>query len=551
MNFIENETPQKLRGGYYTPLDLAAFLAKWVKEIDPKRILEPSCGDGVFFDALAKVKGLQKSSVVGFELDSNEAAKAHIRAREVGLGKAKVHSEDFLQWAINSLDKGKAQFDAVVGNPPFVRYQYLPPPFQIRAEQIFNKLKLPFTKHTNAWVSFILASIALLRPGGRLAMVVPAEIIHVTHAQSLRTYLGIECRRLVIVDPEELWFDGTLQGAVILMAEKKLAKNEHGQGLGMYPVKGREFLRLSPSTVFNAPQSINGKTVEGKWTRALLDLETRSLFDEISEHEEVHRFDDIAKVDVGIVTGANKFFLVDDETVKNHKLSKWAHPMFGRSEHCPGIIYDEDQHASNAQNGNPTNFIWLKETEHKIDASAKAYIKLGEEQNLNTRYKCRVRSPWYTVPSVYSTEIGMLKRSHNTPRLILNKIGAYTTDTSYRVRSNGVEAEKLVACFVNPLTSLSAELEGRHYGGGVLELIPSEIERLLVPLPKSSALDLNALDFAIRSSLSTHQVLANQGRVVLGALGLSGTKQERILEGWRKLKDRRHRTSSEPLFRET
>ena len=108
-------------------------------------------------------------------------------------------------------------------------------------------------------------------------MVVPAEIIHVTHAQSLRSYLGRECRRLVIIDPEELWFDGTLQGAVILLAEKRLNEAEKAEGLGMYPVKGREFLRLDPSTVFNAPQSINGKTIEGKWTRALLNLETRAF----------------------------------------------------------------------------------------------------------------------------------------------------------------------------------------------------------------------------------------------------------------------------------
>jgi adenine-specific DNA-methyltransferase len=547
MNFIENESSQKLRGGYYTPLDLASFIAKWVKENAPERVLEPSCGDGVFFDAFAKVKGFQKASIVGFELDPEEASKARSRAQQVGIKNVEIRSEDFLHWAICNLDNRELRFDAIVGNPPFVRYQYLPEAFQLRAEQIFKELNLPFTKHTNAWVSFILASMAMLKPGGRLAMVVPAEIIHVTHAQSLRTYLGLECTRLVIIDPEELWFEGTLQGAVILMAEKKLKSNQHSQGLGMYPVKGREFLKLKPNEVFKTPQAINGKTVEGKWTRALLDLETRSLFDEIACHKAVHRFNDIAKVDVGIVTGANKFFLVDDETVKSQKLSKWAHPMFGRSEHCPGVIYDDEQHTTNAQKGNPTNFIWFKESAHKIDAAAKAYIKLGEEQSLNTRYKCRVRSPWYTVPSVYATEIGMLKRSHDTPRLILNKIGAYTTDTSYRIRSNGVSVEKLVGCFVNPLTSLSAELEGRHYGGGVLELIPSEIERLLVPLPESSSPDLSALDKAVRSSTSTHQVLANQGRAVLGALGLSAKKQECILEGWRKLRDRRHRTSSEPL----
>ena len=53
-------------------------------------------------------------------------------------------------------------------------------------------------------------------------MVVLAEIIHVAHAQSLRTYLGEHARRLIIVDPEELWFEGTLQGAVLLLAEKNL-----------------------------------------------------------------------------------------------------------------------------------------------------------------------------------------------------------------------------------------------------------------------------------------------------------------------------------------
>ncbi|HEX8494160.1 MAG TPA: N-6 DNA methylase [Pyrinomonadaceae bacterium] len=546
MNFIEMESAQKLRGGYYTPSDLAAFMVRWTKEIGPTRILEPSCGDGVFFTALAQVKDSQKADVVGFELDAEEAAKARARACDAGLAAAQVYSEDFLQWALHRLDAGDASFDAVVGNPPFVRYQYLPELFQVRAESIFRQLGLPFTKHTNAWVPFILASMALLRPGGRLAMIVPSEIIHVTHAQSLRSYLGRECRRIVIIDPEEIWFSDTLQGAVILLAEKKESGTKKPEGLGIYPVKGREFLQLNPATIFSTPQVINGETIYGKWTRALLDTETRSLFDELAGHVDVHRFKDIAGVDVGIVTGANKYFLVSDEIVNSYQLNKWSHPMFGRSEHCPGVIYDEQQHTANATKGLPTNFLLFQKDTEKIDANAEAYIKLGEEQNLHTRYKCRVRSPWYVVPSVYSTEIGMLKRAHDAPRLILNSFRAYTTDTAYRIRTRDVRAEKLVGCFINPLTALSAELEGRHYGGGVLELIPSEIERLTIPLPANANVDLLALDKAIRS-LPAQQVLSDQGKVVLGGLGLSRSKQECILEGWRMLRDRRHRTSSEPL----
>ena len=542
MNFIENESDQKLRGGYYTPLDLAEFLVRWVKDIEPKTLLEPSCGDGVFFSALAEVGGFQQTDVTSFEINVDEAKKARRLVRDLRLS-ATIRADDFLKWAVDHLDDPMLRFDAVVGNPPFVRYQYLPEKFQQRAELIFGRLNQQFTKHTNAWVPFVMASLSMLRPGGRLAMVLPAEIIHVTHAQSLRSYLGQECRRLVIIDPEELWFTETLQGAVILLAEKKRTSADNAEGVGMYPVKGRGFLRLKPSTIFNAPQPINGKTVAGKWTRALLDVETRSLFDELTEHKDVHRFDDIAEVDVGIVTGANKFFLVPDEVVKSYGLQKWAHPMFGRSEHCPGIIYDSAQHNANVTKGNPTNFLWFRENAGKIDASAKAYIKLGEDQELHHRYKCRVRSPWYTVPSVYSTEIGLLKRSHDTPQLILNRIRAYTTDTAYRIRTSDVTAEKLVGCFINPLTALSAELEGRHYGGGVLELIPSEIERLTIPLPTTTKIDLADLNRVIRT-LPMHHVLSRQGKAVLGGLGLSSVKQECILEGWRKLRDRRHRTLS-------
>ena len=542
MNFIQNESKQKLRGGYYTPLDLAVFLARWVREINPKDILEPSCGDGVFLKAFEHIEGFKKSNITAFEIDPEEASKARSATKQ--LPQSKIYAEDFLQWVIESFNNKQIRFDAIVGNPPFIRYQYLPKDFQIKAEKIFQELKIPFTKHTNAWVTFILASIALLKPGGRLAMIVPAEIIHIPHAQALRAYLGIECRRLVVIDPEELWFDNTLQGAMMLLAEKKHHALDKAEGLGTYSVKGRQFLTSDPSKIFSDSKAINGKTVQGKWTRAFLDFNTRSLLDELAEHPQVHKFIDIADVDVGIVTGANEYFLVPNDVVKHFNLSDWAHPMFGRSEHCPGIIYDKKQHEANIESGKPTNFIWFPKGAIK-NASAQSYIKYGEQQELHTRYKCSIRTPWYSVPSVYSTEIGLLKRAHNIPRLILNKIGAYTTDTAYRIRSK-IPAEKLVGNFINSLTALSAEIEGRYYGGGVLELVPSEIEHLYIPIPHKANISLEQLDNAIRN-LPIDQVLEEQDNTILGALNLTKEQQALLNNGWKKLRDRRQRISSDTV----
>jgi adenine-specific DNA methylase len=544
MNFIVNESAQKLRGGYYTPLDLAAYITRWTLEKNPRNLLEPSCGDGIFVQALAEVGIPEGLSFNGFEILETEAAKSRARCQIQPRLNWSIQGEDFLGWAINKMLGRRPEFDAVVGNPPFIRYQYLPQESQQKAEAIFKILGLPFTKHTNAWVPFVLASIAMLKPGGRLGMIIPSEIIHVAHAQSLRTYLGTECSRLLIIDPEEIWFDGTLQGAVILFAEKKRTPSDHNDGLGIIRVSGREFLNDDPANLFNDTARMNGKTVEGKWTRALLTANERGLLDVLCERPDVHRFDQIAEVDVGIVTGANKFFLVPDETVERFKLQAFAHPMFGRSEHCPGVIYDERQHQENARVGNPTNFIWFQKDAVKLSKSVAEYIQLGEAQNLHTRYKCRIRSPWYAVPSVYTTKIGMLKRSHDTPRLIYNRLGALTTDTAYRINTTLFTPEKLIYCFLNALTALSAELEGRHYGGGVLELVPTEIEKLLVPIPVSIRPEIRKLDTLVRQS-NVETVLEEQNEKILGAMGITESDQDALLAAWLRLKNRRQRLKTE------
>lgn len=541
MKFKADQTSQKLRGGYYTPKPLADYVTSWVCSINPKHIAEPSCGDGIFLQSIAE-KTLDKNvQVTAYEIFDVEADKARTRAVESNLKNVKVNEGDFLDWANSALIEQAHPFDAVVGNPPFIRYQFLEKEFQLNTERVFQALGLKFTKHTNAWVPFILASISLLRPGGRLGMVIPSEIVHVLHAQSLRTYLGTECSKVVIIDPQEIWFEGTLQGAVIIMAEKKMDFNEPTQGVAIESVRGFDFLHTDPNQLFKSSVGINGDTVKGKWTKALFSPENLDFYNDVCRHDDIHVYSEIATVDVGIVTGANKFFLIDDETVKKHKLHKYVHPMFGRSEHCKGVIYDEAQHQSNRDSGNPTNFLLLEDEFDAYPDNVKLYIDQGEQEGLHKRYKCRIRKPWYKVPSIYATSIGMLKRCHDAPRLISNHIGAYTTDTAYRIRSRGnVDPDTLVYCFMNPITAISAELNGRYYGGGVLELVPSEIEKLLLPTPDGIDTQLALLDEEIRT-LPMEEVLRRNGYRVLQHIGLSKQDVERLVQIWSWFRNRRQR----------
>lgn len=540
MNFIEFESPQKLRGGFYTQPAIASFLARWVKVSKPKSILEPSCGDGAFLDAIEDARIPSVKRVTACELNEKEAEKAAARTSLP----VKMQRTDFLRWYL-FFGQNEEGFDAVVGNPPFIRYQYLPAEQQMLAEKIFGQLKLPFTKHTNAWVPFVLASIRLLKPGGRLAMVIPSELFHIPHAQSLRRYLAEQCSKILILDPEEIWFDDTLQGTVLLMAEKKRDVSEKSRGVAIVPVKSRDALAGDPEDYFQNAAYTNGVTIEGKWMPVFLSLRERALLAELKARDDVRKFADIASVDVGIVTGANKFFLVSDATVSEFALQRWAHPMFGRSDHVKGLVYSDSDHEVNKETGLPANFLWFEEEQiEKLPQNVRDYLDIGLSQKLHTRFKCRTRRTWYKVPSVYSAPVAMLKRAHHYPRLVLNSADAYTTDTAYRIRPLGINPEALVLGFVNSLTCLTAEMEGRHYGGGVLELVPSEIERLLIPVINATAAELKAADKRFRDAANDSEFLRIQDAFVLGKLGVSRNDQEALHGAWIKLRDRRHRVSS-------
>ena len=507
MNFKVNESSQKLSGSYYTPEWIAEFVAKWILKYDVKTILEPSCGDGVFFDAITHQLTDENLHIMGFDTDPAAISKctAKVFPDEIT---AEFSNGDYLKWAIQNIKAEKPKyFDAVVGNPPFIRYQYLEKDQQERAQQLFGLLDLKFTKHTNAWIPFVISAIEFLKPGGVIGMVIPSEIIHVLYAQGARDFLLKKCSRILLLDPEDLWFEDTLQGAMLLMAQKKKVDDEPSSA-AIVRTKGKTFTQNDPAVLFEHAGYISGKALDRKWTYALLSKDEYDAYTRISKAKSVQKFKKLASVDVGIVTGANKFFLVTDSIVHEYHLQEVAHPMFGRSEHCPGVIYDQIQHRANADHGYPTNFLYFENEDDGIRYCD--YLKIGEDQEIPQRYKCRIRKPWFKVPSVYATPVSMLKRSNGMPRLILNEMNAYTTDTAYRiVPKENVVAEKLVYCFINTITALSAELEGRFYGGGVLELVPSEIDRVLVPYSSDVAPSLRNLDQAIRSA-SMEEILEMQ-----------------------------------------
>jgi len=566
MNFKANESATKLRGGYYTPPAIADFLTHWALAHQPQRILEPSCGDGRFLAALYRQvengHGLAPAFVDAIELLSPEVAKAN----QVGdklrqfTSEVNIMEADFLSWITNTNGN---QWEAIIGNPPYIRYQYFDKEQRDKAKQIFQQAEVVFTERTNAWVPFVIASVTHLAPRGRLAMVIPAEILHIQHANGLRLLLEQTMESVTLIHFRQMVFDEALQGVVLLLAEKRAealtAMPSNGAQLGLFsrPQPKQANLQIIDLNDETDLLTLDLSAVppiippwQGHWMFALLDAAEIALLKQLQTNPQILPFTTIAKVKLGIVTGANDFFVVNDELLKQYQLETIASPMLAKSDLIKGISYNQADHDANRAIGKSVHFLQFPSQPcAELPSLMAEYIAWGELQELHTRYKCRIRNPWYVVPYVWVSEIGLLKRCHHFPRLVLNDLGAYSTDTAYRITLKPEyqnRAKDMVFSFLNSLTFLYAELLGRHYGGGVLELVPSEIAQLFIPLIKVSDEQFNHVDQLIRAGVDWQELLDYTDKLILKqGLGLSDDNITIIRKAHQKLMRRRLRVSNE------
>ena len=259
MVLIKDASKDKLRGGFYTPKEIADFMLKWAingnKSMD---ILEPSCGDGIFLQ-IAKERKISYHSFTAVEFDEYEYEKA----KSIGLENSNLINDDFHNYCLNTDDR----FDLVIGNPPYIRYQYFSKEQQQLAEKIFKKSKLKYSKLTNAWVSFVVGSSQLLKEKGKIAFVLPAEVLQVSYAQQLREFLAHFYNKINIVSFEKLVFPEIQQEVVLLLCEKDGTTSHKIEHLELR--NADDLKDLDISKLKNPQKKIDFKS--NKWTFYFLD----------------------------------------------------------------------------------------------------------------------------------------------------------------------------------------------------------------------------------------------------------------------------------------
>jgi adenine-specific DNA-methyltransferase len=549
MTVIENETAQKLRGGYYTSPEVAEWLCAWAVRSPQDRVLEPSCGDGAFLEAAAArfvelgIRGTRAADhLVGIEIVPGEAETARDRLHAFfGLrSRGMVQTTDFFGWWQKN---GTRSFDAVIGNPPFIRYQNFPEPHRARAMAIMGGEGLSPNRLTNIWVPFVVTAVASLRPGGRLALVLPAELLQVSYAAQLRSFLSDRFKRIDIVACNELFFEKAEQEVVLLLADGALEAASEANVCRVTMTEARTVAEITgrpPALVLKDAQPKTIRHDHEKWLKYFLTEREISFMRRLRDADVTTNLSSHAEIDVGVVTGKNEFFVLTGEQLIELGLEDYTTPLVSRSVHLKGAKIGKTDWRALAAAGDRVHLLYLTpQNSSKLSASLARYIRAGEGNSVHKGYKCSIRAPWYAVPSVWIPDGFAFRQIYDFPRMVLNQAGATSTDTIHRLTCKTEKPERVIANTYTWLTAASAEIEGRSYGGGVLELEPTEAERLMMPAQLNGAMPLGECDRLTRAG-RLDDVLEENARIVLMQhMGLSKQDCDTLRAIWTKMRDRR------------
>ena len=455
-------------GAYFTPEAVVDALVRWVVRNPADLLLDPSSGDG-------RLVALHPHSV-GVERDPVSVAEAACRAPH-----ATVIEADFFTWAADD----RRRFDCAAGNPPFIRYQRFMGATRRAALDYCRRLGVTFSGLSSSWAPFIVAAASKLHPGGRLAFVVPAEIGHAPYAVPLLDYLVANFGSVHVVAIKEKVFPRLSQDCWLLFADNAGCRTEN--------------IRLSRIECFGpgaaAPRVSEKISIDawrsrwrGRLRPFLLPPRVRDVYERMAADPRAVRLGDIAQVGIGYISGANRFFhLRPSEAARFQIPDEFLVPSIRNSRYVSGVVIDDVDIERWIARDEPVLLLRIP-SRAAVPGPVQAYLDTAEGRQAKAAYKCRNRTPWYTVPDVRYPEFVLTYMSGKSPALAVN-LGRCTctnallaVDLRAGLFDDGaaLSGERLPRAWGSAAGRLSCELEGHPLGGGMLKLEPGEARNVLL-----------------------------------------------------------------------
>ncbi|WP_245512515.1 N-6 DNA methylase [Rhizobium leguminosarum] len=372
MNFVPSlAVSGKAAGQFFTPESVAKSLVQWVLRSPADVLIDPSCGDGALLAHHPQSRGI--------ELDPYSAWVARERVPS-----AAIDCTDFFTWAADTSER----FDCAAGNPPFIRYQSFKGLSKNAAAAICRAVGVKLSGLTSTWPAFLIATASLLKPGGRMAFVVPAEIGHAPYAKELLEYLLRAFSTVHVIAIREKLFPQLSQDCWLLYCD--------GRGGTTLDVCFSRVHHFEPSTEPPIPDEFV------RWSRLILDwrgrlrpllisTDAREHYLSIRTEPTAIHFGDFAKIGIGYVSGDNEFFHLSPSQARLHQIpTEYLVTTVRRGRSLQSNVVDQHLVERWQAADEPCLLLNLPPT-GGLPETVSRYLGTDQGNEASKRYKCRVR----------------------------------------------------------------------------------------------------------------------------------------------------------------
>ncbi len=475
-------TDIKRFGRYYTPEAIAQAMVDWAIRDSNCTVLDPSFGGCAFFRAsVAALRrlGARRPGRLLHGIDIDPDARAHLSPLlDSGANPDHFGTQDFLE--TRPCQMSGAPYSVVVGNPPYVRHHDLETKFDIRRTLGLDNGGC-LSARASYWAYFVLHSLDFVATGGRLAMLLPGSFLHAEYAAAVRERLERSFSKVNIILVQQRLFDDAEENSILVLAE----------GRGCDYKELRFAIANSAQDVARICHSIDKRSKPVPDTRlgkpflsALISKSALGTYEELRKDSRVIALEAFASIRVGTVTGANALFIISEaEGRRLHVPKRCLRPIIKRATSLHGLSFNCSDHRRLLRGGQAA--LLLKLTNGKdVSSQLAACLRNAEEEGVHQRYKCSIRRKWYRLDEPHRPDGFLQYMSAETPRLVLNVAKVACTNAihelTWKSKVPALERRSVAMSSLSAVFRLSAELEGRSYGGGVLKVEPSEAKNLLL-----------------------------------------------------------------------
>jgi len=371
-------------------------------------------------------------------------------------------------------------------------------------------------------------------------MVVPAELGHAQYAREVLRFLLERFRRISVRMFREKLFPELSEDTFLLLCE------DFGDPCTWFSVAAAPSIeRIHEADNSELPVDIQAlRSGQIRLRHYLVPPKTRHLYACMAEEKGVQKLGDAADVGIGYVTGCNDYFHMTFAEAR-----KWCIPASCLKPAVltlgdfKGNIFTSADWRKLLESGERAYLLSLPGVSHdRLPRGVVGYLEQGIKLGVQSRFKCRVRNPWYSVPHARTPHAFLSYMSGQTPKLVGNRANLVAPNTLHLVQfAKSCKPSHFLVGWYSSLTKLSCELEGHALGGGMLKLEPSEAEKVLValPYPADAARLAEELDRSLRAGETEKALDIADCRILRRRFALSAVECARLrdaaaqLQAWR------------------